>query len=144
MTTTIRTLIEDIEDHLDALPDLGIKRGDVLSGPATMPNQRGAKGYAVKRTLTRNLNEHRNQNTARVEDLIAVELQARTKPKAQRTTRGELYDIEEAVINRVTDLGHQRKWNLVFFDTLEELNPGEWFKVTIRFSAKRILAVGGG
>jgi len=144
VTTSLRTLIEDVETHLDAAPSLGIIRGDVLSGPATMAQQRGAMGYAVKRTLTRNLEENRNQDVARVEDLLIVELQARVKPKAQRTTRGELYDIEEAVINRVTELAHQRKWNPRYVDTLEELLPGEWFKLFVRFSFKRFQAVGGG
>lgn len=143
-TTTLRTAIEAIEGQLDAAPALGIRRGDALSGPSTMANQRGAKGYFVSRELTQNLGETRNQDVSRVEDLILVQLQCRIKPKDQLTSRGELYDIEASVINRVTELAFNRKWNLTYVDTQQELDPGEWFKLFIRFSLKRFLAVGAG
>lgn len=143
-TTTIRTLIEAVETHLEAAPDLGIKRSDPLSGPSTMASQRGKKGFYVRRELSRNLNETRNQDVSRVEDIVLIELQCRVSPKSQITSRGELYDIEQSVINRVTELANERRWNPVYIDTLEELEPGEWFKLFLRFSFKRFATVGGG
>ena len=143
-TATLRTLIEDVEAQLVKAPDLGIKRGDALSGPSTMPNQRGKAGFYVRRELSRNLDQTRNQDNSRIEDIVVVEVQQRIQPKAQRTSRGALYDIEESIINRVTELAHERRWNPTYIDTLEELQPGEWLKVFIRFSFKRFGAVGGG
>ncbi len=144
-TTSLRTAIEAIEAHLDAAPPLGILRGDPLSGPSTMPSQRGATGYFVRRELTRNLAaETRNQDVSRVQDLLIVELQTRVSPKDQNTSRGTLYDLEDSVRNRVTQLDFNRRWNLVHIDTREELRPGEWLKVFIRFSLKRFEIVGAG
>ena len=141
--TTLRTAIEAIEAQLEAVPSLGMRRSDPLSGPSTMANQRGAVGYEVVRTLTQILDETRNQDTSRVEDLIQVTLQKRLKPKDQKTSRGELYDLEQSVVNRVTELAFNRKWNLTFLDTQEELT-GEWLQFMLRFSLKRFMQVGAG
>ncbi len=143
--TTLRTAIEAIEAHIrDDLPDLELLQGDPLTGPATMPQQRGAVGFFVRRELTRNLGETRNQDTSRVEDLIVVELQKRINPKAQITARGEIYDKEQDVINRVTELSWNRRWNLTLVDSRELIRNGEWFAVLVRFSLKRFLEVGQG
>ncbi len=144
-TTTLREAIEAIEEHLrDDLPDLAIIQGDPVTGPATLPQQRGAVGFAVRRELTRNLGENRNQLNTRVEDLVIVELQKRISPKDQLESRGDVWDKERDVINRVTELSFNRRWNLVFVDTRDLIRGGEWFTVLIRFSLKRFLEVGAG
>jgi hypothetical protein len=143
--TTLKAAIEAIEVHLrDDVPDLEILQGDAMSGPATLPQQRGAVGFSIRRELTRNLDETRNQDRSRVEDLLVVELQKRITPKSQLTARGEVYDKEDDVINRVTELAFNRGWNLTYRDTRDILRNGEWFSVLIRFSLKRFLAVGAG
>ncbi|MHA1570595.1 MAG: hypothetical protein ACTSWM_02140 [Alphaproteobacteria bacterium] len=143
--TTLRTAIEAIEAHVrDDLPDLAILQGDPLTGPATLPQQRGAVGFFVRRELTRNLGELRNQDRARVEDLIVVELQKRISPKDQLTARGEVWDKEQQVINRITELTFNRRWNLTYADTRDLVRNGEWFAVIIRFSLKRFVQVGAG
>ena len=143
--TTLRTAIEAIEEHLlDDLPDLELLQGDPLSGPMTAPQQRGAVGFFVRRELTRNLGETRNQDTARVEDVIVVELQTRIVPKSQLAVRGALYDRESQVINRVTELAFRRQWNLTLLDARDQVRGGEWLAVLIRFSLKRYLEVGAG
>lgn len=141
---TIREAVEAVEAQLQAAPDLGLTLGIGLGSPTTMPQQRGALAMFVRRELTRNLNEVRNQDTSRVEDHIVVELQARVQPKDQRTTRGALYDAEAAVLNRVTELTFQRRWNLVHIDTREVVRNGEWLAITVRFSLKRFEEVGQG
>lgn len=144
-TTTLKTAIEAIEAHIrDDLPDLAIVQGDPLTGPATLPQQRGAVGFFVRRELTRNLGETRNQDNSRVEDLVVVELQKRVAPKDQLTARGEVWDKEQQVIDRVTELAWNRKWNLTYQDTRDIIRNGEWFAVIIRFSLKRFLRVGAG
>jgi hypothetical protein len=144
MSSTIRQIIEATETRLEAAPDLGIKRSDPLTGPATMAQQRGAKGFYVYRERSVNLQETRNQDTIRTEDTIVVSVQCRVKPKAQTTSRGELYDIEQAVINRLTDPSWERSWTVVYNETEEEVEPGEWMRVDVRFSYKRHQQVGAG
>lgn len=143
-TTTLREAVEAIEAALDAAPSLGVRRSDPLSGTATMTAQRGATGYFVRREITRNLDETRNADVSRVQDLLIVELQTRIGPKAQTVSRGDLYDRSDTVRNRITDLDFNRKWNLIHVDTREELRPGEWFKLLLRFSLKRFEIVGAG
>ena len=143
--TTLRTAIEAIEAHiLDDLPDLELLQSDPLSSPLTSPQQRGATGFFVRRELTRNLGETRNQDSARVEDVIIVELQSRIAPKSQIAVRGALYDKEGEVINRVSELGFNRRWNLTLLDARDQVRGGEWLAVLIRFSLKRYLEVGAG
>lgn len=144
-TTTLREAVEAIEAHIgEDLPDLGVLHAAAITGPSTMPQQRGSVGFAVRRELTRNLGETRNQDCSRVEDLIVVELQARIAPKAQLDARGDVYDSEQSVINRVTELAFNRRWNLTLVDAREVIRNGEWFAVLVRFSLKRYLEVGAG
>lgn len=144
-TTTIRELIEGIEAQIAAIPDLGVFLFDGLAAPETMPQHRGALGVSVRRELTRNLNETRNQDVSRVEDLVVVTIQRRVAPKDQKTARGEAYDLEDAILNRVTSLAFERRWNATHLDTRENLAPsGEWFRIFLRFSLKRFEPVGAG
>ncbi len=143
--TSLKAAITAIEAHLQAPPDIGARLLDILTGPGTYPNQRGARSYLVRRELTRNLDESRNQDQSRVEDLIIVEIQARINPKNQRAARNDAYDLADVIRNRITGLGFERRWNLTHLDTREVVRlPGEWFTVLVRFTLKRFETVGSG
>jgi len=143
--TTIREVIEGFEAQIEAAPALGVYLFDHLTSPDTMPQQRGAYGVAVRRELTRNLDQNRNQDVSRVEDLIVVEVLRRLGPKSQKTQRGQAHDLEASILNRVTQLDWERRWGVTHMDTREQvLTGGEWLKLILRFSVKRFESVGQG
>ena len=145
MATTLRTLVEAVETALEAAPSLGIRKGDGLRGVKSMPQQRGSIGFWVHRELTRNLPaQTRNQDVSRVEDIVVITLQARIKPKDQRDSRGDLYDLCDSVLNRVTELNtSNRKWNPTLVSIRDDLT-NEWLRTEMRIRFQRFQAVGGG
>lgn len=145
-STTIKEVITGIEAQIVAAPSLGIQVSDLINAPQTMPQQRGATGVSVKREITINLNETRNQDNSRVQDIVAVEIQIRVNPKDQKVSRNAAYDLENALLNRISSLTFERRWNMTHLDTREQVQGGggEWFTVLIRYSLKRFEPVGAG
>jgi len=140
-TTTLRAMVEAMEAQIAAAPTIAVQIGDPLSGPSTLPSQRGALALYVRRESTTNSEDVRDQDVALVHDVIAIELQIRLGPKAQITSRGELYDIVDRVRNRLTNLTFRRQLNIRHLDTREAVQ-GEWFTVTMRLSTKRFETLG--
>ena len=143
--TTLTVAVEAIETQLLAAPSLGIVQAATMAGTAVMPATRGAVGFEVTRETTINLDaQSRNQDMARVEDVVLVTLQRRIAPKDQlTTTRADMWNKEQAVINRVTELSVNRSLGLVFLSS-RDVVAGGWMKTTIKFRMRRQMQVGAG
>jgi hypothetical protein len=143
--TTIREVVEGFEAQIVKAPALGVTLSFLMTGPDTDPNQRAKVSCSVRREISRNLDQTRNQDRSRFEDLITVRLMRRIRPKAQLEARNDAYDLEESIVKRLTELTWERRWNVRHLDTREILKPpGEWLILLIRFSVKRYKEVGTG
>jgi len=140
--TTIRQVVEEFEAAIRKPPNIPVEILDPLTGPRTNPNQRGALSLSVRRESTRNLDLVRNQEHSHVEDIIVCEFQIRLSPKAQKVTRGEVFDVIDRVRNRLTNLTFRRQWNTKHLDTREQLRTGEHLTVFVRFETKRFETLG--
>ena len=140
---TIAQALGVIEAALVAAPSLGVALVDGRQGVTSAT--RAHYGVAVRRESTRNLDLYRDQDFARVEDEVAVDLTYRVSPKDQRTSRDAALAVEQGIVNRLTEASAALALYHPRYVSSEMATPsGEWQTITITFALTRDQQVGAG
>lgn len=126
-----------------SVTEAGVFVSDELIGDTS--TARRHKSARVGRVSTVNLNEFRDQDIARVEDVVAVELTFEIKPHDQRATRNAAYETSRDVRNKLTDLSDSlmRRNGQTHLDSTEVVEEG-WFIITDQYRYRRYEEVGRG
>ena len=142
-TATITDVLGAVEAALVASPSLGVSLVDGRQGITSAT--RAHYGVFVRRESTDNLDLYRDQDVARVEDEIAVDLTYRISPKDQRTSRDAALAIEGNIVNRLTIASTAlASYHPRYVGTQTDTPSGEWQTVTITFALTRDQQVGAG
>ena len=142
-TRTITQALGAVEAALVAAPSLGVTLIDGREGITSAT--RAHHGVFVRRESTDNLDLYRDQDIARVEDEIAVDLTYRVSPKDQRTSRDAALAVEEAIINRLTEASTAlASYHPRYIGSQIGTPSGEWQTVSITFALTRDQQVGAG
>ena len=140
---TIAQALGVIEAALVAAPSLGVTLVDGRQGVTSAT--RAHYGVTVRREATRNLDLYRDQDFARVEDEVAVDLTYRVSPKDQRTSRDAALSVEQDIVNRLTEASAALALYHPRYVGSEAATPsGEWQTITITFALTRDQQVGAG
>ena len=142
-TATITDVLGAIEAALVASPSLGVSLIDGRQGGTSAT--RAHHGVFVRRESTDNLDLYRDQDIARVEDEIAVDLTYRVGPKDQRTSRDAALAVEQLIINRLTEASTAlASYHPRYIGSQIGTPSGEWQTVSITFALTRDQQVGAG
>ena len=142
-TRTITQALGAVEAALVAAPSLGVSLIDGREGITSAT--RAHHGVFVRRESTDNLDLYRDQDIARVEDEITVDLTYRVTPKNQRTSRDAALAVEEAIINRLTEASTAlASYHPRYIGSQIGTPSGEWQTVSITFALTRDQQVGAG
>ena len=142
-TATITDVLGAVEAALIASPSLGLSLVDGRQGITSAT--RAHYSVFVRRESTDNLDLYRDQDVARVEDEIAVDLTYRISPKNQRTSRDAALAKEGSIINRLTVASTAlASYHPRYISTQTDTPSGEWQTVTITFALTRDQQVGAG
>jgi hypothetical protein len=144
--SSTRNLIEEIESMLTetAPDDLELVLEPRLLGPIQDTKFLQHRLVHVFRERTTNLRETRSAMEDRVEDAVVVELAYRPDSDDQKVGRGEAWDLEDRIINRVTDrLALTAEDRLEYFDSADRV-VGEFFVIRTRFRARRFRRTASG
>lgn len=142
-TVPLEVMIIDLEAAIEAAPLLDVQIADGLRGHTSATQF--ARSVKVNRESTRNLEQSRGRDSTRVEDIVVVELAFRIRPKDQRASRNEAYDLARQLRNRVTQYAHPtlHPYDTRHMTTAERVN-GEWLEITQRYRFHRNESVGQG
>lgn len=119
----------------------GARIADELRG--VVPQQRAHKGVAVWRETTTNTELYRDQNLARVEDVIVVRTSWRLSPKNQRASMDAAHDWAASICVQVADVNGTFAPLHPTFLSEEEEHEGEWLTITQRYRMTRDHLLGG-
>ena len=140
---TIAQALGVIEAALVAAPSLGVTLVDGRQGVTSAT--RAHYGVTVRRASTRNLDLYRDQDFARVEDEVAVDMTYRVSPKDQRTSRNAALAVEQGIVNRLTEASAALALYHPRYVGSDMTTPsGEWQTITITFALTRDQQVGAG
>lgn len=138
---TASAIVTAVRDRITAAV-AGVNLADHLQG--VQPQQRRHKGVAVWRQGTRNTEAYRDQDLARVQDTIVVEISYRVSPKAQHTSAQAARDLCDDVIQVVADCDEATlaPYHPIFLGE-DEQHLGEWVVTRQRYRLTRDQQLGG-